>query len=167
MQLITHSPVIHESGDMSATAKQTSVDRRRSGPKSACGLLVGKAEQIDGHDRVSIYTGHGGDRGDHAARLNRCGDVERGGWIHTEHRHDRGTSRGDPATRGVRVAERLEQVGQIVPAAQHPWAREDTRKGLLDQILGLVVRGAQRARDSVQNGPMRDKGPRVEIARLA
>jgi hypothetical protein len=66
----------------------------------------------------------------------------------------------------VRVAERSEEVGQIVPAAQQPWAREDSREGLLDEVLGLVVRTAQRERDSVENGAVGDQGPRVEDARL-
>jgi hypothetical protein len=47
---------------------------------------------------------------------------------------------------------------------QHPWAREDVGKGVLHQILGLVVRQAQRARDSIKNGSMGDQRPRVEDA---
>jgi hypothetical protein len=151
---------------MSAAAKQASVDGRLSRPKSPCGLLVGKTEQIDGHDHVAICAGRGCDRGDHTTRLDSCKNVERSGWIRDVHRDDRGSSRGDPAERGVRVTERPEEVRQIILTTQHPWARKDTRKRLLDEILGLVVRRAQGPRDSVQNGPMGYQGPRVEEARF-
>jgi hypothetical protein len=156
MQLIARSPVIHEANHMSAAAKQASGEGRLSRPESARGLLVRKSEQIDGDNRVAIYAGRGGDRGDHAARLHHCRNVERGDSIHAGRRHGRGSSYGDPLVRRVRVAERSEEVGEIIPAPHHPWAGEDAREGLLDQVLGLVVRPAQRERDSVENGAMGD-----------
>jgi hypothetical protein len=156
MRLIAQLPVIYEPSDMSAASKQAGVERRLSRPESACGLLVGKTEQIDRHDRVPIRPRRGRDCREHPARLNGYGNVERGDRIHAIHRHRPGASRGEPAGGGVRVPERSHEVRQIVPAAQHPGSREDTRKGLLDQILGLVVRTAKRACDSVENSPMGD-----------
>ena len=50
---------------------------------------------------------------------------------------------------------------------QRPWAREHTQEGLLDEILGLVVRAAQGARDSVEDGAMGDQRSRVVDAYLA
>ena len=151
---------------MRSAAKQASVDRRFSRPEPARGLLVGETEQIDGDDRVPVYAGDGGDRGDDAARVHGCRDVERREEVHAWHRHCFGTSRGEAAANDVRVAERSEKVGQVIATAQLPRAREDAREGLLDQILGLVVRAAQRARGSVENSAMGDQGPRVEEACL-
>jgi hypothetical protein len=147
-------------------AKQASVDCRFPRPEPARGLLVGETEQIDGDDGVPIYAGDGGDRGDDTARVHGCREVDRREEIHAGHRHRFGTSRGEAAANDVRVAKRSEKVGQVIATAQLPRAREDARKGLLDQVLSLVVRTAQRARGSVENSAMGDQGPRVEEACL-
>jgi hypothetical protein len=106
MRLIAGSPVIYESSDMSAASKQVSVECGLSGPESLCGLLVRKTQQIDRDDRVPIRPRRGGDCREHTVRLDSCGNVERGDRIYIGHRDRRGTSRGDPAGDGVRVAER-------------------------------------------------------------
>ena len=66
----------------------------------------------------------------------------------------------------MRVAERSEEVGEIIPAPHHPWAGQDAREGVLDQVLGLVVRPAERERDSVEDGAMGNQCSWVEDACL-
>jgi hypothetical protein len=132
------------SGHLSAPAVKAAHDRPLFDIEGARGLTVGKADDVDRHERFTQRLGdlmkrrvHGGpveglaDR--IAGSLNLVDPIPGG--------NDDRASRASGTDPGV--PERLQEIGQILVVAQEARTAQNLLVGVLDEILGVLARPAQ------------------------
>lgn len=146
---------------------QTAHDRPRLGPQRLTRLTIGQPDDIDGDDGFTQpwrQLRHG--RVYQRKLPHRHGGV-RPGVDHEVDRLIKLDRLGPPLARGVtidpRVAEHAEQVCQIIVSVQEPRPPQNAHEGLLDEVLGILARPAQRIGSTEQTVPVVGKSADVEL----
>jgi hypothetical protein len=128
--------------------------RPRADAQGTGRLLVGEAGDVDGDEDVAEVVGERGDRGVELARLERrlwlarlrIGDELEllGQRVGTE------ATALSPLLGQEGVAQRPEEVAEVVLVAEQAWAGEHARVRFLDEVLGLFARAAERPGGAVE-----------------
>ena len=82
-----------------------------------------------------------------------------------EERHRLRTAALRAPSADERVAERAEQVRELVLTAEKTWRREHPREGLLDEVVGVLARPRPGARRAIEARKVLDRPVGIETAR--
>ena len=134
--------------DLLPRAVEAAHHRSLANPERTRRLLVGEARDVDRDEDVAEVVGQRGDGGIDLIGLERGLGVARQRVL-DEVELVRERLRPQPSALGTllvqeRVAQRAQQVAEVVLVPEQAWPREHARVRLLDEILGVLPRAGQR-----------------------
>ena len=142
-------------------------DRRLARAQRVGGLPVAEAEDVDRGEREPEVLGQRGDGGEDLAHLGRPVGLDRGPRLDRRHVFERRARSGAGGTGGAAASRRCcagrssDRRDRRRPATVRG-AGEDPGEGVLDEVLGVLARSAQRPRGAVERVEVLTKRRRVK-----
>jgi len=140
-------------------------------PSARGRLGVGEADDVDRHKGVAEHLRQGRDVREHLAgtdrRVGPRGHAVVDRLELLGHRGRRRPARAGAVPAHERVAQDAQQVPEIVVVAQQARLGEHARERVLDEVLGVLARAAQRPRRPVQTVDVIAEAGRIQHSRIA
>ena len=153
--------------ELLSTAVETAHHRPLRDAQRAGRLGVGEAGHVDGDDDVAKLVRESRHGSVHLRRLERLLGPGRGPFVDELDAFRQRLRLRSPLPRAPhvqeRVAEDAEQVAEVVLVAKEPRPRKHARVRLLDEVLGILARAAERPRGPVEPVEVIAEPSRIEL----